>query len=142
MRAVVVIQVKTNHVTNMSNWICNWLQMPIGSNDPSPGPLASWYYVNKYINTTGVSIDISPAPYNPETDAVIASSVRQIQDEDLEWERKRGTPQYEEWLIKQKKELELDNDSKADDSTGGARNTHADSPQSQPASGRRLRFIM
>jgi hypothetical protein len=31
----------------------------------------------------------------------------QTQDEDLEWERKRGTPQYEEWLMKQKKELEL-----------------------------------
>jgi hypothetical protein len=118
------------------------LQMPIGSDDPSPGPLADWNYVNKHINTTGVSIDISPAPYNPEIDAVIDLGQKRIQDEDLEWERKRGTPEYEEWLTKQKKALELDTNSKGDDSRGGAGKTDADSAQSKPASGRKLRFMV
>lgn len=60
-------------------------------------------------------MDISLAPYNPQTDAILDSTQQHLNEEDLEWERKRGTKEYDEWMIKQKQKVVLPTD-------GGAQN--------------------
>lgn len=119
--------------------------MPLGSTDPSPGPLASMYTVQRYIKVPGVSIDISPSPYNATTQNVLERGQEGILAEDLEWERKRGTKDYQDWLTKQRQALELtqpggkpDVESKgnlSNGSNGGSSNGGQNGPAASTGSG-------
>lgn len=67
--------------------------------------------IELYRTSSKVGIDINPLPYDAATDGRVEArrvSGTTITDaEDLAWERKRGTKEYEEWKQKQLEALEL-----------------------------------
>jgi hypothetical protein len=108
------------------------VQLPLGSDDPSPGPLASMGEVERVPKILGAKVDISLSPYNPETDAVVDRSQQRLNAEDLEWERKRGSKEYDDWLAEQRKKVdwrEAGDYKEGDVKEGG-----------KASSGRKLRF--
>lgn len=80
--------------------------MPLGMTMPQQGPLSDNYLIN--VNITGVTFDVSLSPYNHTADGEPWSW-----NFDLEWERKRGSKEYEEWRQWARKELEIDSMPKA-----------------------------
>jgi len=84
--------------------------MPLGSTDPSPGPLgdsSARSAVSRYSRTPTTSVDISPVPYNPDVDGVIDRQQQRVNAQDLAWELKRDSKEYEDWKRKQMQALEL-----------------------------------
>lgn len=116
--------------------------MPLGSDDPSPGPLADMSGVRRFTNATGVSTDISPSPYNAATD--IDTVDDSVNSEDLAWRLKRGTPEYEEWARKQMAAVELQDANDGDSGSGSSDTSEAAGGRkgSDRASGRKLRFML
>lgn len=117
--------------------------MSLGSDDPSPGALADMSGVLRFTNKTGVSIDISPSPYNAATDIAVEDI---LDSEDLAWELKRGTPEYEEWARKQKAAVGLEDATDGDSGSGSSSSDTSKAAggrkSSDAASGRKLRFMV
>jgi hypothetical protein len=72
-----------------------------------PGPLPVNPALNKFKSMPGVTIEISPIPYNPTTDTAISKVSQEVLAEDTAWERLRGSEQYAAWQIREKQALEL-----------------------------------
>jgi hypothetical protein len=72
-----------------------------------PGPLPVNPVVNKFKSIPGVTIEISPIPYNPSTDTAISKISQEVLAEDTAWERLRGSEQYAAWQMREKQALEL-----------------------------------
>ena len=89
--------------------------MPTGST-PQPGPLKPEVMdsIALWRSSSKVDINISPVPYNAATDGQVelldmnfAVSRKLTDTQDLAWERKRGTKEYEDWKQQQLEALEL-----------------------------------
>lgn len=89
--------------------------------------MASMGEVDRVRKIPGAKVDISLSPYNPETDAVVDRSQQRLNAEDLEWERKRGSKEYDDWLAEQRKKVDWREGGEAKD--GG-----------KASGGRKLRF--
>lgn len=88
--------------------------------------------VDRLRKIPGMKVAISVSPYNPETDAVVDRSQQRLNAEDLEWERKRGSKEYDEWLAEQRKKVEWKED-------GGYKDGDV-KEGGKASSGRKLRF--
>lgn len=113
-------------------------QMVIGlSSDGVKGPLADMPLVDPFKAQEGVTVDISPVPYDASSDAANSDKNKKIFEEDDAWERKRGTAEWETWNNQQRALLEMDTGSdsgSSNNSNGSGSSISSGSPRSNASS--------
>lgn len=85
----------------------------------SSGPIGDTTLEDTYSNVPGVTIDISPVPFNPGSPFPMRKNEIEVFGEDAAWERKKGSKEYENWRKQQAAAVQLESASTKSSSTNG-----------------------
>lgn len=81
--------------------------MFVKDTDREDGPLAAMSEVKLYKNTKGVTIDITPLPFNSVTDEEVPSGELRLDEGDRKFHGDRTSEEYKKWVRKMQVLLEL-----------------------------------